>query len=170
MPCRFGWFYELQPSIENLLIASDHWSIGPLFELWLAKNMPLRSCIWYSFSLTLQTFYLVSIYSEPELLPSWLHPLQGLQILVLMVYVQSLPKSLTPGWKVNSSSHQVGYIEELTRFSQCLNAKTSFANFWSVYQPFLFWIFMFQIVHFSDFRRAVSKWKQLDSSSIYPSW
>ena len=43
---------------------------------------------------------------------------------------------------------QEGYIEELTRFSQCLNAKTGFVNFWSVYQSFLYWIFMFQIVHF----------------------
>ena len=25
--------------------------------------------------------------------------------------------------------HQEGYIEELTRFSQCLNAKTGFVNF-----------------------------------------
>ena len=40
------------------------------------------------------------------------------------------------------------YIEELTRFSQCLNAKTGFVKFWSVYQSFSYWIFMFQIVHF----------------------
>ena len=42
---------------------------------------------------------------------------------------------------------QEGYIEELSRFSQCLNAKTGFVAFWSVYKSFLFWIFLFQIVH-----------------------
>ena len=41
-----------------------------------------------------------------------------------------------------------GYIVELTRLSQCLNAKTGLVHFWSVYQSFLYWIFMFQIVHF----------------------
>ena len=45
-------------------------------------------------------------------------------------------------------SSKEGYKQELTRFSQCLNAKTGFVNFWSVYQQFLYWIFMFQIVHF----------------------
>ena len=43
---------------------------------------------------------------------------------------------------------QEGYIEELTRFSQCLNAKTGFVNIWSVYQSFLYWIFMLLIEHF----------------------
>ena len=46
------------------------------------------------------------------------------------------------------SSGQEGYIEELTSLSQCLIAKTGFVHFWSVYQSFLYWIFMFQIVHF----------------------
>ena len=49
---------------------------------------------------------------------------------------------------IHERETQEVYIEELTRFSQCLNAKTGFVNFWSVYQPFLYWIFMFQIVHF----------------------
>ena len=31
-----------------------------------------------------------------------------------------------------------GYIEELSRFSQCLNVKTGFVNFRSVYQSFLY--------------------------------
>ena len=46
------------------------------------------------------------------------------------------------------TSNQEGYIEELTRLSQCLNAKTGFVHFWSVYQSFLYWIFMFQIEHY----------------------
>ena len=46
------------------------------------------------------------------------------------------------------SVYQEGYIEEVTRLSQCLNAKTGFVYFWSVYWSFLYWIFMFQIVHF----------------------
>ena len=29
----------------------------------------------------------------------------------------------------NCGENQEGYIEELTRFSQCLNAKTGFVNF-----------------------------------------
>ena len=33
---------------------------------------------------------------------------------------------------------QEGYIEEVTRLSQCLNAKTGFVHFRSVYQPFLY--------------------------------
>ena len=33
-------------------------------------------------------------------------------------------------------------------FLKCLNKKTVFVNFWSVYQSFLYWIFMFQIAHF----------------------
>ena len=28
---------------------------------------------------------------------------------------------------------QEGYIEEMTRFSHCLNAKTGFVNYWSVH-------------------------------------
>ena len=53
-------------------------------------------------------------------------------------------------WTLNCTiqQNQEGYIEELTRFSQCLNAKTGFVNSWSVYQSFLYWIFMFQIIHF----------------------
>ena len=43
---------------------------------------------------------------------------------------------------------QEGYIKKLTRLSQCLNAKTGFVHFWSEYQSLLYWIFMFQIVHF----------------------
>ena len=43
---------------------------------------------------------------------------------------------------------QEGYIEELTRFPLCLNSKTWFVNFWNVYQSFLYWISMSQIVHF----------------------
>ena len=43
---------------------------------------------------------------------------------------------------------QGGYIEELTRFSQCQNAKTCFVNFLSVAQSFLYCTFMFQIVQF----------------------
>ena len=38
-------------------------------------------------------------------------------------------------------------MEELSRFSQCQNAKTGLVNFWSVYHSF-FLIFMFQIEHF----------------------
>ena len=52
---------------------------------------------------------------------------------------------------------QEGYIEEMTRFSHCLNAKTGFVNFWSVYQSFLYWIFMYvsDKTLSKDFRRAV---------------
>ena len=48
----------------------------------------------------------------------------------------------------NLTVTQEGYIEELTRFSQCLNAKTGFVNFWRVHQSFLYSIFVFQIEHF----------------------
>ena len=39
-------------------------------------------------------------------------------------------------WKLflEVSLVQEGYKKELTRFSQCLNAKTGFVNFWSAYQ------------------------------------
>ena len=59
------------------------------------------------------------------------------EMLVKMVHVQC----------IECGAMQEGYIEELTRFSQCLNAKTGFVSFWSVYQSFLYWIFTFQIEH-----------------------
>ena len=36
--------------------------------------------------------------------------------------------------------------------------QTGFVNFWSVYESFLYWIFIFQIMHLSE-------WTQVDNSS-----
>ena len=50
---------------------------------------------------------------------------------------KKIKQSSSPRYKsLSSTLHwtQEGYLEELTRFSSCLNAKTGFVNFWSVYQ------------------------------------